>query len=137
MRISASVRNTRSSHEARVETSEKPQRLKVPKKAAGRGSSVNGGELLMLALATCYCNDLFREAERLGLVLNEVEVKACADFEGVGLAATNVRYRAKVKSPAPREAIEALLRETDAVAEIQNTVRGSVPVTLEAWDAPA
>ena len=34
-------------------------------KSPGRGSAVNGGEFLVLALATCYCNDLYREAERL------------------------------------------------------------------------
>jgi hypothetical protein len=44
----------------------------------------------MLARATCYCNDLYREASRLGITLAGVEVQAAADFAGVGLAASNV-----------------------------------------------
>ena len=48
-----------------VRTSGATQVLAIRPKADGRGSAVNGGELLMLALATCFCNDLYREAERL------------------------------------------------------------------------
>jgi hypothetical protein len=84
----------------------------------------------MLALATCYCNDLFREAVRMRIPIEGAEVQAIAEFPGVGLAATNIRYRAVVKSSANAEAITQLLRETDAVAEVHNTVRAGVPVEL-------
>lgn len=87
----------------------------------------------MLALATCYCNDLYREAARLGISLESVEVEAGADFEGVGLAAQNIRYRARVVSGASDADVARLLRETDAVAEIHNTVRAGAAVTLEPW----
>jgi organic hydroperoxide reductase OsmC/OhrA len=87
----------------------------------------------MLALATCYCNDLYREAARLGVSVESVEVEASAEFEGVGLAATNIRYRARVVSTASDADVAKLLRETDAVAEIHNTVRAGVAVTLEPW----
>jgi organic hydroperoxide reductase OsmC/OhrA len=84
----------------------------------------------MLALATCYCNDLFREAARLGITIDSVEVQASAEFEGIGLAARHIRYRARVESPAPASQIQQLLRETDAVAEVHNTLRAGVPVSL-------
>jgi uncharacterized OsmC-like protein len=92
---------------------------------------VNGGEFLMLALATCYCNDLYREAARLGIPIESVEVEASAEFSGIGLAATNIAYRARVSSPSTPAQIAELLRVTDAVAEIHNTVRAGVPITLE------
>ena len=92
---------------------------------------MNGGEFLMLALATCYCNDLYREAARLGVPVDAVEVEASASFPGIGLAATDISYRAKVSSPATAAEIAALLRATDVVAEVHNTVRSGVPVTLE------
>src|SRR5687768_15498643 len=98
MRIAAIVRNTGATHEVRVATGANSRALDVPPKASPPGSSVSGGEFLMLALATCYCNDLYREGARLGIDVQEVEVEAAADFKGVGLAATNVRYRARVKS---------------------------------------
>lgn len=128
MEIWAQVRNTATEHAVRIRTDANTRTLDVPAKSGGRGSGVNGGEFLMLALATCYCNDLYREAERLGIALDAVEVEARADFPGVGLAATNIRYRAKIVSPAPEEAVNQLLRQTDAVAEIHNTVRAGVPV---------
>lgn len=131
MEISALVRNAPGRHVAEVRTGEASRPLSIPAKAEGRGSAVNGGEFLMLALATCYCNDLYREAERIGLALDSVEVEASAQFPGIGLAATDIRYRAKVASSAPAEAIRDLLRRTDAVAEIHNTIRAGVPVTLK------
>jgi organic hydroperoxide reductase OsmC/OhrA len=130
MHISALVRNSRVAHEATVCTGATQQELRVPNKVSGRGSSVNGGEFLMLALATCYCNDLYREGERLGIAIECVEVEASAEFAGVGLAATNITYRAKVSSPATAEAIAELLRQTDAVAEVHNTIRAGSRVEL-------
>jgi uncharacterized OsmC-like protein len=128
--ISATVVSLRGSHEVAVRTGSATQYLAVPPKATGSGSSVNGGEFLMLALATCYCNDLYREAERLRIPIEGVHVDASAEFPGVGLAATNIRYRAVVKSSADAEAVAQLLRQTDAVAEVHNTVRAGVPVEL-------
>ena len=86
----------------------------------------------MLALATCYCNDLFREAERLGIAIDGVQVEATAEFDGVGLAARDIRYRARVDSPAAQDQIAELLRQTDAVAEIHNTLRAGSQVRLVA-----
>lgn len=130
MEISATVRNSGAEHVVAVRTDGRAQSVSIPPKRSGQGSGVNGGELLMLALATCYCNDLYREAARLGVTLDGVEVEATAHFPGVGLAATDIRYRAKVSSAAAPAAIAELLRQTDAVAEVHNTVRSDVPVVL-------
>ena len=131
MNISAVVRSATTHLEVVVSTGGREQALTVPPKSSGQGSNVNGGEFLMLALATCYCNDLYREAARLGIPIDSVEVRACAEFPGIGLAATDIAYRAHVSSPASAAEIAELLRVTDAVAEIHNTVRSGVPVTLE------
>jgi organic hydroperoxide reductase OsmC/OhrA len=131
VKISAVVRNASSRHEVVVSTGNSEQPVAVSAKSSGRGSSVNGGEFLMLALATCYCNDLYREAARLGLHIDSVEVEASAEFPGIGLAATDISYRASVASPASAAEIAELLRTTDAVAEVHNTVRSGVPVTFK------
>lgn len=89
----------------------------------------------MLALATFYCNDLFREAIQLGIEVQAIDVTATADFLGVGLAAENIRYSAKVTSAASDAEIANLIAQTDRVAEIHNTIRSAIPVTLEAWAA--
>lgn len=134
MHITATIRSSGSSHEATVATAGASKPIPIPAKPGGAGSAVNGGELLMLALATCYGNDLYREAARLKIELRGVEVIAEADFESVGVAATNIRYRARVDSPAPAQDIQRLLSVTDAVAEVHNTVRAGVPVRYEPWE---
>ena len=130
MQISTTVTNSGTQHTVAVRTDGKAQPLSIPAKASGQGSGVNGGEFLLLALATCYCNDLYREAARRDIALDAVEVEAAATFPGPGLAATDIRYRARVASPADASTIADLLRRTDAVAEVHNTVRAGVPVTL-------
>lgn len=130
MHISATIHHAPHAHDVSVRTGNATQRLHVPAKSNGQGSAVNGGEFLMLALATCYCNDLFREAARLGIVIDSVQVEASAEFPGVGLAATDIRYSANIESPATAAEIDTLLHATDAVAEVHNTVRAGVSVTL-------
>jgi hypothetical protein len=49
------------------------------------------------------------------------------------LAAASVTYSARLQTDEPLERIEQLLKETDAVAEIHNTIRAPVAVTLVAW----
>jgi organic hydroperoxide reductase OsmC/OhrA len=134
MQISARVTSGGGRHEATVATGAATQSLAVAAKASGAGSAVNGGELLLLALATCYCNDLYREAATMGIVLTAVEVEARADFDAVGRGAANVRYRARVDSPASDAEVAALLERTDAVAEVHNTLRAGADVVRCAWD---
>ncbi|MFC7302267.1 OsmC family protein [Cognatiluteimonas weifangensis] len=137
MEISAHVRNHSNQHEVRLSTAGVEQRLAVSAKAAGPGSSVNGGELLMAALATCYCNDLYREAARLGIEISGCEVVASTQFDGVGRGAEAVVYAAKIESSAPPGQIELLLAETDRLAEVHNTLRAGCQVQRVAWREPA
>lgn len=132
MQITAQVHNTADAHTARVATAGPTRPLAIAGRPGG-GSAVNGGEFLMLALATCYCNDLYREAARLGLTLTEVQVEASAEFDGIGLAARDIQYRARIASPASPEQIEQLLGETDAVAEVHNTLRAGARVQRLPW----
>ncbi len=59
-------------------------------------------------------------------------MEASADLEGIGLAADNIRYRARVVSGASDADVMRLLRAINAVAEIHNTLRAGVAVRLEA-----
>lgn len=130
MEISARVLNRCGSHEVVVGTGGREQSLSVAPKQDGFGSSVNGGELLFLALATCYCNDLYREAKKRGIELRSVDVQVTGEFGGEGEAARNVRYSTSISGDAPEAELLALMRHTDSVAEIQNTLRSSTKVVL-------
>jgi organic hydroperoxide reductase OsmC/OhrA len=133
MKIRAHVHNHEGQHQVEVCTDGDPRALSIPPKAAGSGSGVNGGELLFLALATCYCNDIYREAAREGIEVLSVAVDVEGDFGGVGEPARNIAYRAEVVARgATEEAAQALLARTDEVAEIQNTLRQGSDVRLVA-----
>lgn len=131
MKIAARVSNTVSGHALEVETDGRKQSIAVAPKAAGRGSSVNGGELLFAALATCFCNDLYREAAKRGIEVRDVNVEVTGIFGNPGEPAENITYRVRVDADAPRETIDDLIRTTDTVAEIQNTLRAGCAVRLE------
>ena len=89
----------------------------------------------MLALATCYCNDIYREAAKRGIHVERVEVEVDGEFGAEGEPARGVTYRARVAARAPLEEIQLLMRETDRVAEIQNTLRAATEVTLSETEA--
>lgn len=130
MKISARVQNSKGQHQVSLQTNDNVHSLAIPPKSTGFGSSVNGGELLFLALATCYCNDIYREAAKRGIKVEQVEVTVEGEFGAEGEGAKNVSYHAKVTAQASEEDIRELMNYTDKVAEIQNTLRADTPVTL-------
>ena len=128
IRIEAHVHNARDSHRALVATNGAARDVAIPPRATGFGSSANGGELLCLALATCYCNDTYREAASRGIEVTHVAVHVEAEFGAPGEPATAIRYRADVTARAGADDIRALMLHTDGVAEIQNTLRRGIVV---------
>ncbi len=137
MRISARVENGEGKHQVTMATDNRVHSIHIPPKPTGFGSSANGGELLFLALGTCYCNDIYREAAKRGIKVKQVEVEVEGDFGSEGEPANNVTYRAKVVAQASEEAIRELMHHTDQVAEIQNTLRVETPVKLGLIEAVA
>lgn len=135
MKVRAQVHNEAGHHRAAVDTNGTVRSIPIPPKSGAPGSSANGGELLFLALATCYCNDVYREAAGLGIDVRGVEVEVEGTFGGPGEPATDVTYRARVTAAGATEAdVRRLLVRTDEVAEVQNTVRTGTPVCLRAID---
>jgi uncharacterized OsmC-like protein len=135
MATRARVVNRQGEHQVTVSSHGSSRSIEIPPKATGFGSSVNGGELLVLALATCYCNDLYREAVKRGIEVQQVEVEVEGEFGGEGEPASWISYHASVVADTDEPAILDLIRHTDTVAEIQNTLRTSTPVKLDRIEA--
>lgn len=87
-----------------------------------------GGHLLNLAAAGCVLNDLYREAERLGIELAGVRVTATGGFDTTTWASTGITYSVELDSAAPAEALDRLLAVVDDVAEIPRALRAGPPV---------
>ena len=130
MHISASILNRGEINQVVVTTNDSSRQLNIPSKQDSRGSSVNGGELLFLAIATCYCNDIYREAAKRKLEVRSVEVVVNGEFCGEGEAGSNILYHVKIDSGEPEEKILDLLNYVDQIAEVHNTIRKGTPVTF-------
>ena len=132
MIITASVKNTYQKNEVNLSTDKNSKKLDVPGKVEGYGSSVNGGELLFLSLATCFCNDIYREAARRNMNISSVEVTVSGEFGKEGEPGSNIVYEANVLSTgSTQEEIAALIHHVDNIAEVHNTLRRGVDVSLK------
>lgn len=101
-----------------------------PETAGGLGIGFNGGELLLLAIGACYTNDLYREAARRNLTLSSVSVDVEGNWGGTPVRAQNVSFSVKVEANASEDEILALIKHTDEMAEIHNSLRMGTKVTL-------
>lgn len=135
MKISAHLQNQKGEHRITLTTNDNTHDLVIAPKSTGYGSSVNGGELLCVALATCYCNDIYREAAKRGIVVQQIEVEVDSEYEKDGKPARFIEYRAKVTAHASVDAIRELMIITNRMAEIQNTVRKGLSISLENIEA--
>ncbi len=97
----------------------------------------NGGELLLLAIGGCYCNDIFREAAKRSMVIKSVQVDVEADWGGEPVRAQNVTLATRIEAEASEKEILELIEYTDRIAEIPNSLRLGTPVTLTGAQAIA
>ncbi len=100
------------------------------KEAGGLGLGFNGGELLLLAIGGCYSNDIFREAAKRGIAVKNVQVTVRADWEGNPVRAQNVLFDVVVEADSSESEIVDLIRHTDQVAEIPNSLRLGTDVKI-------
>lgn len=100
------------------------------KESGGLGLGFNGGELLLLAIGGCYSNDLFREASKRNLQIRGVKIEVGADWGGDPVRAQNIAFSVAVEADASETEILDLIRHTDRVAEIPNSLRHGAEVEL-------
>ena len=93
-----------------------------------------GAHLYHLAAAGCVLNDVYREADRLGLAIDGVRVCAFGSFDALTWASTGVVYEVVVASESSDEDIDRLLTVVDEVAEIPKALRSGTTVIRHARD---
>jgi uncharacterized OsmC-like protein len=91
-----------------------------------------GAQLLHLAAAGCVLNDVYREAERLGIPIHGVRVAASGDFDSETWKSTGIEYVVEVDSPASADDLAGLLEVVDSVAEIPKSIRAGASVERSA-----
>jgi len=87
-----------------------------------------GGHLLHLAAAGCVLNDIYREAEALGIDVSGVRVTAAGGFDMTTWQSTGIDYSVEVNSDASADKLAHLLEVVDQVAEIPRAIRAGADV---------
>ena len=101
-----------------------------PVDGGGGGLGFNGGQLLYLAVAGCVSNDIFREAQAVGIELTSVRVRVRGDFSGDPPVSEAIEYEVELEGDAPGERLDELVARVDRIAEIPNSLRGGTEVKL-------
>ena len=130
MMITAHIDSRKNNHLTTVSTNGMVKELTIGSGKDGFGSYANGAELLFLALATCYCNDIYREANKRNMHISNVIVDVSGQFGGEGETGKNITYKVQIESDASDSEIRDLILFTDEIAEIHNTLRAGASVSL-------
>ena len=96
-----------------------------------------GAHLLHLAVAGCVLNDVYREAEKLGLRIDGVQVTASGGFEDGTWRSTGIEYTVAVDSTLGSDEIERLLSVVDDVAEIPRALAAGTAVRRAGAGGPS
>jgi uncharacterized OsmC-like protein len=131
LEITAQLQNKVGHNAITLTTGSRTHFISIAPKPDGQGSNTHGGELLFLALATCYCNDLYREATKRGIMLDQVEVEVTGEFGAEGEPGRDITYNAKVTSSTSEEITRNLMRHTDSMGKIHDTLRSGAQVRLQ------
>jgi hypothetical protein len=87
-----------------------------------------GGHVLHLSVAACILNDLYREAQKLDVVLDGVLVEADGDFDPDSWSSNGIGYTVRLDTAATQDQVDALLARVDEVAEVPRTIRAGASV---------
>lgn len=88
-----------------------------------------GAHLLHVAVGGCVLNDVYREAEDLGVDVLGVRVAVGGGFDTATWASTGIGYRVEVDAAASVAEVGALLDRVEAVAEIPKAITQGTRVT--------
>jgi len=135
MNIIAKLISTDNGRRVSLRRDGETQDLSIPFGSPGSATGASGGEYLLLALATCYSNDLYREADKRGITVEQLEVEVEIQFGVEGEPARNVVYRVRLMADAPEQQLREMVNFIDRVAEIHNTLRLGIPVILNRVEA--
>jgi putative redox protein len=101
-----------------------------PAAAGGGGLGFSGGQLMYMAIAACWSNDLYREAATMGIELDGVEITVDGDFPARGEGSTPITVDVVVRSSALEEHVRELIAEVERIAEIPRAIRDGAPIEI-------
>ena len=125
---------------ARTETVARDRVIKAdePEAFGGSDSAADPVELLLAALTSCVSIGLVTQAAKRGVDFQDFELEVTGDLDLRGYLGldensrpgyTNLQYVVRVKSDAPQEVIEEILRSAEQTSPMFDNIRNGVPIT--------
>lgn len=112
--------------------SDNERAIRFPHRWTSEGVTVEadftGAHLLHLAAAGCVLNDIYREADELGIRIDGVRVSAEGGFDAETWKSSGITYQVELSSPASGRSLARLLDRVDHVAEIPRAIRAGATV---------
>lgn len=100
LQVNGHVYNSLGAYSTALTTHSNAQSVVNPPRAPGSGSRAKGGDLLFLALATCCCNNVYREATKHGFAVEHREVDVAGQSGAEAEPASQIHYHAKITADA-------------------------------------
>lgn len=101
-----------------------------PEHDGGHGLGFNGGELLLLAIGACYCNDLHRTAARRGMSIGGVDITVAAQWANHPLRLQAAQALAHIETKTHDADLDALIEAVDCDASVARSLRLGTRVAL-------
>ena len=101
-----------------------------PEAAGGRGLGYGGGQLLLLSVGACYCNNLFHAADERGVTIRSVEIEVSGTWTEEPMVSEGIVISAKVAADAGEAEILDLMSQANDASTVGNSLRQGIPVTL-------
>jgi len=108
-----------------------------PEALGGRDSAMDPVELLLASLTSCVSIGLVTQAAKRGVDFEDfaIEVKGDLDLRGYfGLdpdirpGYTNLQYTVKIKSDAPEDVLQEIVRAAEQTSPMFDNIRNGVPI---------
>jgi uncharacterized OsmC-like protein len=96
----------------------------------GDGLGYSGGQVLVLAVGTCFYNNLYNAADERGIKIQSVELEVTSGWTEEPKVSSGIEVSAKVEAEASAAEIVELIQHAGRVSTVSNTVRKGTTVTM-------
>lgn len=101
-----------------------------PEGVGGDGLGYSGGQVLVLAVGTCFYNNLYYAADERGIKIQSAELEITGGWTEEPMVSSGIVVNAKVEAEAAPAEIEELIHYASRVSTVSNSVRQGTTVTI-------
>ncbi len=101
-----------------------------PEAVGGDGLGYSGSQVLVLAVGTCFYNNLYYAADERGIKLRSVELEVVSGWTEEPKVSSGIVVNAKVEAEASPAEIEELIHHANRVSTVSNSVRQGTAVSM-------